>query len=279
MRSFRIAAIPLRPRHSDVPGSADHLIDWIRRAGATGAGAELVVFPEGILCAYDLDHIQDCALSLDSPVLARIQDTAAQARTIASVGYLERSPSGYYVSNLHLGRDIFINYRKCHLTESEKKCCLPGDHLEPQSLPMATIGTLICYDSAHPRAVETLIRRGAQVLVHSSCHSFYQRGQPRNHPQAIAHRRDHILKYWRAKAYDYSCYAVQVDNVGEASNGEWFPGYTAIFGPDGSILAEADQAREEMVIADLDAQHLAHCRENWVGHYKALQDARPELYE
>ena len=277
MQDFRIAVVPVQPLHGDVAGIEAKITDWILKAGK--AGAKLVVFPEGILSAYDVANLETSALTLDSPVLQRIQDAAVAADVIASVGFLERSVIGYHVSNVHLGRDVFIPYRKCHLTEQEKIRCVAGQSLLPQTLPMVTVGTLICYDSAHPRAVESLVRRGAELLVHSSCHSYYVRGQARDYPAALADRREHVLKYWRARAYDYSCYAVQVDNVGEAATGEWFPGYSAVFGPDGKIIAEATSGREEMVLADLDGGYLAHCRENWVGHFKALVDARPELYE
>ena len=276
MQNFRIAAIPVKPMHGDPAGIQSKIISWIQTAAASGA--KLIVFPEGILSAYDIANLQASALTLDSPLIQRIHDAASDADVVVSVGFLERSVVGYHVSNVHLGRDLFIPYRKCHLTETEKTLCVPGQSLVPQRLPMVNVGTLICYDSAHPRAVESLVRRGAELLVHSSCHSYYQRGETRDYPTALAKRREHVLKYWRAKAYDYSCYAVQVDNVGETATGEWFPGYTAVFGPDGSILAEVAGGKEEMVVADLDGEYLAHCRENWVGHFKALADARTDLY-
>jgi predicted amidohydrolase len=92
-------------------------------------------------------------------------------------------------------------------------------------------------------------------------------------------RRQHILKYWRARAYDYSCYAVYLDAVGETNKGEWYPGYIGIFGPDGEIIAENVTGQEALVCADLDGTRLAHARENWIGHYRSLVDARSDLYE
>lgn len=276
MIDTRVAAVALNPQFGDLPAMEEKIVRWTRRAAAERA--DVVIFPEGILTTYDVPNIAACAIPLDSPVLRRIQAAAAQAGVIVSVGFLERSSLGFHVSNVHLGRDVFLPCRKCHLTESEKALCVAGDRIVVQHLPRCVVGTLICYDSAFPRATETLVRKGAEILVHSSCHAFYSAGETRDYPAAIHKRRNHILKYWRARAYDYSCFAVQVDNVGEASNGEWFPGYMAVFGPDGEPIVEGTRGEEDMIVADLSAAFLDKARAEWIGHFRAMADARPELY-
>jgi predicted amidohydrolase len=276
MKDTRVAAVAVNPRMGDLAAMEESLAAWTRKAARERA--DVVIFPEGILTTYDVPGIAKCAVEVDSAVMGRLRKMAEEAGIIVSVGFLERSEKGFHVSNVHLGRGVFHLYRKCHLTAEEKPLCVPGETLSVQALATATFGTMICYDSAFPRAAKTLVDRGAHVLVHSSCHAFYEKGEPRDYAAALARRRNHVLKYWRARAYDLSCYGVQVDNVGEAANGQWFPGYTAIFGPDGEVMGEAANGKEEMVVADLTAQALYKARAGGAGHFCTLSDARPELY-
>jgi predicted amidohydrolase len=278
VKSFRLAAVSLNPKPAQTQVNGVAILDGIDRAHAQGA--QLVLFSEGILSGYDLDHLPTAACSIDSPIICRIQERAKSHKIHVSIGFLEKAEDGYYVSQMYAGPDYWSVYRKCHLTESEKKCCKPGSALQVEDLGFVKVGTQICYDSAFPRASETLIRRGAELLFTPTGHSYYTSAdEPRNYPVALELRRQHILKYWRARAYDYSCYAVYLDAVGETNKGEWYPGYIGIFGPDGEIIAENVTGQEALVCADLDGTRLAHARENWIGHYRSLVDARSDLYE
>lgn len=278
MEPFRVAAVTLTPRTSRVAANLDSVMAWMRKAAE--AGARLVLFPEGILSGYDLAQIERSSLRADGPELRRLREEAAALGVCVSAGYLERADGVFFVSQCAAGPGgLWLNYRKCHLTESERKACAAGDRLAVQDLGFVRMGVQICYDSAFPRASETLVRRGADLLFTPTCHCFYERGERRDYPAALEKRRRHVNTYWRARAYDYSTYAIYADAVGETEAGEWFPGYVAVFGPDGEVVAESVAGEEAMVIADLDPERQDRCRREWVGHYRSLADARPELYE
>lgn len=278
MKNFRLAAISLNPKPGQLDANGAAILDGIQRASAQGA--HLALFSEGILSGYDLDHLAHAACAWDAPIIRRIRDQAAALNILVSVGFLESAGGEYYVSQLYAGRDYWSVYRKCHLTEREKTVCRPGSRLQVEDLGFVRVGTQICYDSAFPRASETLIRRGAELLFTPTGHALeLADALCQDRVAALEQRREHVLKYWRARAYDYSCYAVYLDAVGENGVGEWYPGYIGIYGPDGGILAESHTGREALVLADLDAERLAYARGHWIGHYQALPDARPELYE
>ena len=197
MKSFKVACVALNPKMGDVAANRDNIIKWMRKAAA--ADAKLVIFPEGILSGYSFRHIEKSALSLDAPEIADIGAEAASLRLVVSIGLLERFHEGIYVSQLCLGRGLFIPYRKCHLTETEKKLCVAGDVLGIQDLGFVRMGTQICYDSAFPRASETLVRKGAELLITPTGHAYdWKRGEKRDCAAAIRKRRCHVGKYWRA---------------------------------------------------------------------------------
>jgi predicted amidohydrolase len=152
--------------------------------------------------------------------------------------------------------------------------------LSVQRLPHITTGTLICYDSAFPNACETLVRRGAELLVTPTCNGTTVHERDRiGADELIRRRRAHVHRYWRARAYDTSVFTAYVDNVGEIANGTWYLGYAAVFGPDGEVIAEGKGGREELVIADLRADDFDRARREHIGHFHTLSDARPELYD
>ncbi|MEI7437096.1 MAG: carbon-nitrogen hydrolase family protein [bacterium] len=278
MQSFRVAAIALNPVMGEVQVNLSKMLHWI--TAALDAGARLIVFPEGFLSGYCLDKIGVSALDANAPAVLALQKVAAAHAVWISYGLFERAAAGVYVSQFYAGPCGTLTYRKCHLTAAEKRCCLAGDELSIQDLGFVKVGTQICYDSAFPRASETLVRRGAELLVSPTGHTCdWKAGEPGSRDELIQKRRRHVQKYWRARAYDYSCYGIYVDNAGETMGGEWFPGYVGVFGPDGETVAENSSGEEAMVIADLDGERLKHARAEWVGHYQALADARPELYD
>jgi predicted amidohydrolase len=277
MRDFRVACIALNPKPRHTEENRDAVIEWTGKAAARGA--RLALFPEGFLSGCSLRSPAPWALPGDSPVLDQIQAAASRHRIVVSVGLLERAGDAIHVSQAYLGKGVRRIYRKCHLTDSERKCCVPGNELSIQDLGFVRMGTQICYDSAFPRASETLILKGAELLYTPTGHCYdWRPGERHDRARAIQRRRNHVCKYWRARAYDYTCYAIYVDNVGNTADKVWFPGYIGVFGPDGEIVAESTSGRETMVMAAMDGKLLAKCRREWVGHYQTLVDSRTELY-
>ena len=276
MKDTRIALISLNPIYGGIQENLNNILKWSDKAGREKS--DLVVFPEGILSGYDLDIKEKAALILDCPEINKIKEKAEQINAIISFGYLERTKEGYYVSQAYVGKNLVLNYRKCHRTSWEVEHCLAGEELSIQDLGFIKTGTLICYDSAFPSVSATYVKRGAELLISPTCHCMSLK-DVKDKEQEIQNRRTHVLKYLRARAYDYTTYAAYVDNAGETAKQEWFPAYIGVFGPDGEIIAESTEGEENMVIADLSADYLCECRKNKIGHYHTLNDERPKLYD
>jgi 5-aminopentanamidase len=278
MRDLRLALAAATPYPGDLTRTLAATANWIEQA--QNAKADVLVLPEGYLTGYDLDRVAELALTRDDPAIAHLQSLATQADLTLSIGLLERHTDGFSVSQAWLGKDLCEWYRKCHRTGWEQQHCVAGDMLSVQHLPHITTGTLICYDSAFPAACETLVRRGAELLVTPTCNgtTIAQRDAI-GVETLLRQRRQHVHRYWRARAYDTSSFTAYVDNVGETANGNWYLGYAVVFGPDGEVLAEGHGGCEELVVADLSQEALVQARTQRIGHFQTLDDARPELYD
>jgi|GEM_PF-2532043 len=277
MKDFRIAVVALNPDVDDPDRNVDRITMWAERAKKKGA--RLVLFPEGVVPGYLTRKLEAVAVPLNSPQVRRIRAAAEQIGIVICFGLMERRGADVHVSQVTVGPGLFLCYRKCHMTDGEKPVCTPGTRIVPQDLGFVKMGIQICYDSAFPRATETLVRRGAELIVTPSCHGSLKPAKTVSAQRTeLVKRRIHIGKYWRARAYDYSTYAIYLNNSGWIRGEGWFPGYAAVFGPDGETVAETMSVRESMITADLDASFQSRCRRNWIGHYRSLPDARPDLY-
>jgi predicted amidohydrolase len=170
MQDIRVAAVTMPSEPVGVAKYLQKIGDWVNRAADAGAG--LVVFPEAALTDYDLDVVAESAVMVDSPAVQTLAALAERRGVIVSFGFLEHAGDGYYVSQAMVGRGVRFVHRKCHRTNWELKHCRAGTSLEVQDIGPAKVGTLICYDSAFPAAAETLVRRGAEILIQPSCHGM-----------------------------------------------------------------------------------------------------------
>ena len=277
IKDVRVAAVGICSNSGELQQNLERHCAWVERAAS--AGAQLIVFPEASLTGYDLNQIKDAAIELKSDAAQTLAALAERRNVLISFALLERAPEGCYVTQAIVGPGLCLHHRKCHRTAWELQHCLAGSSLSVQDIGIAKLGTLICYDSAFPAAAETLVRAEAEILIQPSCHGQSSRDLPNStRPAEIIKRRRHVAKYWGARAYDFTSYAVYVNHAGENKRGDWFPSYCGIFGPDGEVIAENVEEGEHMVIADLSGEFLTSCREQRVGHFQTLADARPELY-
>ncbi len=276
--AVRIAAVTLNPKYGDIDANKNAIIEWLEQAASRTA--KLVVFPEGILSGYDLDIKEQAALRFDDDAIEEIANRAEILGCIASFGFIERTDEGFYVSQAFVGDGVRMVYRKCHRTGWEKEHCLAGNELAIQDFGFMKTGTLICYDSAFPQASESLVRKGAEVLLTPTSNGMWLKDleQEGGKDAVIQKRKEHVHCYWRARSFDYSVYSLYVEPVGETSKGEFHPGYAAIFGPDGKCLIERTSCKEGMISTEIYPGRLAQMRNDGIGHYKVLDDARPELY-
>jgi nitrilase len=268
---------------------------------ATKTGAQLVAFPETWLPGYPawLDSCRDAALWNHPPVKAEYARMAANSVDVGGdsgralsamardlgvtlvVGVVERVSDGpgrgtLYNSMLTYGADgtLANHHRKLMPTYTERLVWGAGDAngLRTVDTLAGRVGGLICWEHWMPLARQALHDAGEDIHVAAwpTVHEMHQ----------VASRH---------YAFEGRCFVLAAGSLMRTSalprelelhpshRGDWaLRGGSAIFAPDGEVLAGPVFEREEIVSAEID---LTRVREESMtldvsGHY-----ARPDCFE
>jgi|ETNmetMinimDraft_26_1059896.scaffolds.fasta_scaffold26007_2 predicted amidohydrolase len=133
-----------------------------------------------------------------------------------------------------------------------------ADELSVTPVGSFRLATAICYDLRFPELFRALALGGADLIV-----------VPANWPRSRMTAWSQLLI---ARAIENQCYVVGVNRVGRGG-GLDYDGRSAIIDPLGEVLATA-RGTEQLVVADLDPDHLADVRER----FPFLPDARQDLF-
>jgi predicted amidohydrolase len=149
------------------------------------------------------------------------------------------------------------------------------------------VGIVICYDNQFPEVARVLALRGAEVLLmpHAARLRMWD-DTPASEAAARRYSHDYFLPY-ALRARENACFAVLADQAGRAGSVDAYPkghpnqphhaGTVLVFGPEGELLAAAQQERirDEMIVTTLDAALLAGQRA--LPNY-TLRTRQPELF-
>ncbi len=240
---------------------------------AADRGADIIVLPEIFSAPFvtgevDLGYFQWAEPLLDGPSNRMVADvSAARGVTIVSSVFEQGSPEGIYFNTavtFHCGEPV-LTYRKSHLPFSnafpEKFYFRPGDQ-PPSSVRCGDVdlGTIICYERHFPELGRLVALAGGTVMaVPVAC--------------ASAPTREVFQIELRAQAIFNELFVVCANRVGTES-GKTYYGTSAIYGPDGTVLAQASDDTPEVVMATVDVQSVSQRRHV----LPFLRDRRPDLY-
>jgi predicted amidohydrolase len=220
----------------------------VRLAQGVEPGADLVVLPEAF--ARDFGEagsdVSGFAEALDGPFAGEVARVAAATGSTVVAGMFEASedPARPY-NTLVVGGPSAAAYRKIHLYDSfgyRESDRLTGGPLEPAVVEVAgwQVGLMTCYDLRFPELARRLVDAGAEVLVVPAAWLPGER--------KIAHWRTLLA----ARAIENTCFV-----VGAGQPEPRYVGHSAVFGPLGDTLVEADGSEQvlEAVLErrDLDA--------------------------
>jgi predicted amidohydrolase len=251
-RPIRIASAQAQAVAGDIEANVATVAAMVHQAAQ--AGARLVVFPEKFLSGYEPDLIQAepqrCAVQPDDPRLGPIADACRETSTVAVVGAAFHDGSDFHVSALVIGTsgELVTRYDKQHLFMAERKFYRPGAAGCTLELDGWRLGLGICYDSGFPEHARAAALDGCHAYLVSALFS-------------VGNGFHESRTWFPARALDNTCYAVLANHIGET--GGWNAcGASAIWGPDGRVLAEAGPDVPELITADLDPQKLSAARES-----------------
>jgi predicted amidohydrolase len=220
------------------------------RLAEVAPGADLVVLPEA--CARDFGQagsdVSPFAEPVDGPFaleLARVAD-ATSSTVVAGMLEVADDPARPFNSRV-AGGPSSATYRKIHLYDSfgyRESDRLTGGPVEPVVVDVAgwKVGLMTCYDLRFPELARRLVDAGAEVLV----------------VPAAWLPGDRKVAHWRtllaARAIENTCFV-----VGAGQPEPRYVGHSAVIGPVGDVLAEADGS-EQVIDAVLDRADLDEAR-------------------
>ena len=209
-----------------------------RAADALAAhpGADIAVFPELYLSAYDLRALDETARPAGCDELAVVAEAAGRAGTAVVIGFAERNEDGSCSNSVAcIDRDGSLAgvYRKTQLYAGERKVFRAGTELRLVRLAGVAVAPLICFDVEFPEPVRALALAGAELLVTASANMepFAPDHELATRARSLENRLPHL-------------YANAVGTIGRLE----FVGLSRSVGPAGEVLAQAG-AGEELLLA------------------------------
>jgi N-carbamoylputrescine amidase len=258
---------------------------WLREAARLGA--QVICLPElfraQYFCQSENAALFDLAEPVPGPTTKALGLLAKELKVALVVPVFERRGLGVYHNSAAMigaSGEIIGLYRKMHIPDDpsyyEKFYFAPGDlGFQAFDTHAGRIGTLICWDQWYPEGARLTALRGASILFYPTAIGWH----PHEKAQYGAAQRDAWRTVQRGHAIANGIYVAAANRVGHeipASGGAGiqFWGASFLCDPQGVILAEASDDREEVLIGEVDLNRIEEVRRNW----PFLRDRRIDAY-
>jgi len=282
--NFKIALLQLS-FSKDVNANLKKAISWIDKAAKKGA--QVICLPELFTSQYfcqseNIDYY-DLAETIPGTTTDAISKAAKKNKVVVVAPLFEKRAEGLYHNSLaviNTKGNISGVYRKMHIPDDpsyyEKYYFTPGDlGFKSFDTEFGNIGTLICWDQWYPEGARLTALQGASVLFYPTAIGW--------HPHEKEEHGKQQFESWqtiqRSHAIANGVYVASVNRIGvekenENSAGIEFWGSSFICDPQGIIIAQASQDKEEILIAEVDLNRIEYIRRNW----PFLRDRRIDAY-
>ncbi len=286
-------------QHACQPGTEanlDKTIEMIRDAATQGA--QIVATQELFASRYfpqieDAKHFES-AETIPGPTSERLRALAAELGVEITASLFEKRAQGIYhntsimISPDEGGRIIGL-YRKMHIPDDprfyEKFYFTPGDapghaiHPSPtsadragwqvQQTRSAKTGMLVCWDQWFPEAARLTALKGAQILFYPTAIGWCRSETT----QERARQKDAWITIQRSHAIANGVFVAAINRVGTEDDLAFW-GSSFVADPGGTIIAQATDDKEQVLIADCDLSLIDEHREGW----PFLRDRRVDAY-
>lgn len=258
-----------------------------RVAEAAAGGAKLVLLQElhngPYFCQHQSVDEFDRAEAIPGPSTERLSRLAKQQGVVLVASLFERRAPGLAHNTavvFDADGSVRGKYRKMHIPDdpgfNEKFYFTPGDlGFTPIDTSVGRLGVLVCWDQWYPEAARLMALAGADLLLYPTAIGWDPRDpQPEKERQRMAW----ILSH-RGHAVANGLPVLTCNRTGfEASPingpGIQFWGSSAVFGPQGEVLAEASRDAAEVLLCEVDLARGEAVRRIW----PFLRDRRIDAY-
>lgn len=240
-------------------------------------GAELVVLQELhntlYFCQTENTSLFDLSETIPGPS-TEFYSGIASANGIVLVTSLfeKRAPGLYHNTAVVFDKDGSIagKYRKMHIPDDpayyEKFYFTPGDlGFEPIQTSIGKLGVQVCWDQWYPEGARLMTLKGAEILIYPTAIGW----ESTDTPEEKARQLEAWVISQRGHAVANGLPVIAVNRVGhepdpsKQTNGIRFWGNSFVAGPQGEILAQADNMKEENIVTEVDITRSEEVRRWW----------------
>lgn len=278
----------IQQKNSDnIKDNIAKLHENIRKAAAMGA--ELVVLQElhnGLyFCQTENTELFDQAEPIPGPSTDSFGCLAKELGIVLVLSLFERrAPGLYHNTAVVLEKDGTIagKYRKMHIPDDpayyEKFYFTPGDlGFKPINTSVGCLGVLVCWDQWYPEAARLMAMRGAELLIYPTAIGWES--------SDAKDEKQRQLEAWitvqRGHAVANGLPVVTVNRTGHEPDssgqtaGIQFWGNSFVAGPQGELLTEFSNDKEEVRVVEIDKTRNENVRRWW----PFFRDRRIDAFE
>lgn len=242
----------------------EKVIDKIKIASEQGA--DILCFPELFIAGYDMDqkevYSSNKTLKYSEYIVESLSSAAKKHDVYIVAPTALASDDKVYNSALFFDKNgkVLGEYNKVHLFEKEREVFDSGDKFMVWDTEVGKVGIIICYDAGFPEASRELALNGAEIIF---CPAAWRIQDKLAWNLNLAQR-----------AYENTVFFIGVNSVTRTEKLHLF-GSSKIIAPNGTILSEASEDKEEIVICEVNLDDISKHR----SMYTYLKDRRPETYK
>ena len=253
MHTFRVALAQINTTVGDLYGNAAKAVESIGRAKE--AGADLVAFPELTTTGYPPEDLLFKQQFIRGNLDALDRIVAAARGITAVIGFVEAGEDTYNAAAVARDGKVAGVYRKMFLPNysvfDEERYFRAGNAAPVYTVAgraATRVGVNICEDIWYPVGPTVLqADAGAQVIVNINASPFN------------AGKAEYREKLLATRATDQGVFVCYVNLVG-GQDELVFDGGSMVFDPSGRLLARAERFDEDLLVADLDIDHVLRNR-------------------
>ena len=246
-------------------------------AAVASHGAELVVLQELhnslYFCQTEDTRLFDLAEPIPGPSTGFYSELAAMHRVVLVTSLFEkRAPGLYHNTAVVFEKDGSIagKYRKMHIPDDpayyEKFYFTPGDiGFEPIQTSVGKLGVQVCWDQWYPEGARLMALKGAEILIYPTAIGW----ESTDTDEEKARQLGAWVTVQRGHAVANGLPVVAVNRVGHEAdpsgqtNGIQFWGNSFVAGPQGELLAVADNYKEQNLVVEVDMVRSEKVRRWW----------------
>ena len=252
-------------------------------------GAQLVILQELhnslYFCQTENTELFDLAEPIPGPSTDFYGELARKHHIVLVTSLFERRAAGLYHNTavvFEADGTIAGKYRKMHIPDDpayyEKFYFTPGDMgFQPIDTSVGRLGVQVCWDQWYPEGARLMALKGAEILIYPTAIGWESTDTQEEKIRQLGA----WVTVQRGHAVANGLPVIAVNRVGHEpdpsgqTNGIQFWGNSFVAGPQGEILAQANNMDEENMVVELDMTRSENVRRWW----PFLRDRRIDEFE